>query len=174
MHDSHDQASAVKADACNVFTPRLNPINVDEVTPEQFDVLLGILYPQCVMIKAYYSSQPDFTLHSCLAFKLDMAPRDWVMVVSIASKLGIKPLREAALAKVQKLCSAIELVELGKKFDIFECFSAGFRMLCMREDTLTLAEGELLGMATVIEIARAREMLGKGTSWNQIGLKDIS
>ena len=102
-----------------------------------------------------------------------MAPLDWFAVVAVASKLGIKPLKDAALAKAQKSCSALELVEYGRKFDIFECFSSGIRMLCMRDDPLTLEEGDSLGLATVIEIARARELLAKGISWNQIGLKNL-
>ena len=95
------------------------------------------------------------------------------MIFKVSSKLGIKTLREEALAKIKKLCSAIELINYGRKHDIFECFSAGLRMLCMRMDPLTFEEGEVLGMNTVVEIARAREMLAKGLSWSQIGLNGL-
>lgn len=111
---------------------------------------------------------------STLSFRTEISSVEWVTIIAIASKLGIKSLKDAALSKAQASCTALELVDYGRKYDIFECFSAGIRMLCMRDDHLTLEEGEVLGLATVIEIARARELLAKGVPWNQIGLRNIN
>ena len=67
----------------------------------------------------------------------------------------------------------MELVNYGRKYKVIDCATTGLRRLCTRETPLILEEGDLLGMKVVIEIARIREQLAKGSSWNHIEVRDF-
>lgn len=122
------------------------------VTKLDFELLLQLIYP------SDYWSQHSFTV------------AQWLRIARVATVLEFPSVRKAALENIFEDCGAVELISLGKKHDVPECISSGFRILCLAEEPLSLADGYTIGMELVIQIARARELLAKGCKWSDIEL----
>ncbi|KAL5512490.1 hypothetical protein ACEPAG_3143 [Sanghuangporus baumii] len=127
----------------------LQPLVLD-IQKQSFELLLSIIYP------SDYWSRLHFTIE------------EWFGIASVATSLEFKSIRKAALENIFESCGAMELIDLGRKHDLPECITSGFRVLCFAEEPLSLKDGHMVGLEMVIQIARAREMLAKGRKWSEI------
>ena len=103
-----------------------------------------------------YAAQYNFTVD------------DWLGIVSAATNLQFYSIRSIAIDKILGTSSPIGLVLTGREKKMYDLFIEGIRMLCCREESLSMKEGELLRLACVIKIAQARDMAAKGTEWDEI------
>lgn len=102
------------------------------------------------------------------AAQYEFALKEWSAIASVAKKLEFNSILFVAISNVLKISGPIDLMEIGRKHIIPQLYIEGFRLLCNREESLSLREGETLGLACVIHIAHARDMLAKGVLWSEL------
>ncbi|KAL5512491.1 hypothetical protein ACEPAG_3144 [Sanghuangporus baumii] len=120
------------------------------VNKNDFELLLSYMFPED------YNSQNSLTV------------MEWATIAQISQKLQIHSVRTAAISNILKSASPSELIVLARKHCLPTCYTEGFRQLCHRESSMTLKEGEEIGLATVIKIAHVRDMLAKGSKWSEV------
>ena len=77
-------------------------------------------------------------------------------------------IRRVAISKILKSARPVQLIVLGRENEIPDCYVEGMRQLCVRETSMTLEEGEEIGLETVIKIAQGRDLHSKGREWSEI------
>lgn len=93
---------------------------------------------------------------------------DWSEIVNASTTLQLYSIRAAAVDNIIKQANPLDLVDLGRRYSIPECSREGYRQLSEREGSLSLEEGQKLGVAPIIKIAHAREMIAKGSTWSEL------
>ncbi|KAL5531811.1 hypothetical protein ACEPAF_5374 [Sanghuangporus sanghuang] len=117
---------------------------------DDFELLLSYMFPED------YDFRSTFTV-----------PK-WAAIAQISEELQIYSVRAAAVSNVLNSASPSQLIALARKHYLPACYIEGFRQLCQRESSMTLKEGEEIGLATTIKVAYARDMLAKGSKWSEI------
>ncbi|KAF8515523.1 hypothetical protein BU17DRAFT_93562 [Hysterangium stoloniferum] len=118
------------------------PIQLDEVSVQDFECLLELLYPTVIF--------PEFTL------------RQWSSILHLAKKWDMADIRRCAIKTLDKSdLSSHPLIQIdyGKKYDNPSWIREGFITLISREESLTASEMEQLGWTDAAKCAHAREVV---------------
>ena len=85
---------------------------------------------------------------------------EWISILKLASKWGFEILRLRAISKLeQAVASPVDMVALGRQYDIPDILLPGYATLCQSNVPLTYEEGLQLGMKDVVDIYRIRHEL---------------
>ena len=84
---------------------------------------------------------------------------EWTSVLAVSSRWDFDIHRTIAQEKLSQIASPIERILLSRQFDVKEWLVPAFLQLCMREESLTLEEGKMLGMENVILLADIRQAI---------------
>ena len=82
---------------------------------------------------------------------------EWTSVLRIAKMYFFDDHRELAIARLAQIGGPVDRIVLAREFDIPGWLEEGFFELCIRPGSLTLEEGDRLGMKDVIKIADLRQ-----------------
>jgi len=101
-------------------------------------------------------------MHDEYTFTLE----SWVSLLSfstrfICDKIRARSIRE--LEAIQSRVDPIERIVLAVRHNIPQWLSGAYQELCQRHDSLSEQEGERLGLAAVIKLMKAREILLSGS-----------
>jgi hypothetical protein len=98
------------------------------------------------------------------AWLLKVSAAEWAALLSIATRFAFDRLRTRAIAvltpsshSMDDLLDPVEAAVLAAKHDVPQWLEPSYVLLCMRDEPLDEAEGERLGLATTVRLARARE-----------------
>ena len=98
----------------------------------------------------------------------DFSANQWLAVLDVATALKFKAIRNAAISHLSDVLDEIDRIRFGRVHGVWDWLTVPYRLLCEREESLTLEEGNRLGMEDVIEIAHKRELLAKGFPWEDL------
>jgi hypothetical protein len=87
---------------------------------------------------------------------------DWTSLLSFATRFMCEKIRARAIREIeedQAKLDPVQRVVLAIRHSIPQWLVPAYQELCQRQDSLTLEEGEKLGLSTVIKLMRARETL---------------
>ena len=104
----------------------------------------------------------------------ELAIGEWASVLKVAHIWGFPDVRNLAVAELEPVASATELVVFGREFDIPTWRADGYLKLCERADALTLDEGRQLGLEDVMDIMNIRFHLRPCSHSKPDGSKHIS
>ncbi|KAM6502680.1 hypothetical protein JOM56_002657, partial [Amanita muscaria] len=91
------------------------PYVLENVKKSDFDRLLASLYPRTLWVEEAETTQ------------------DWISILELAAKWGFESLRSRAISKIeQTLDSPIDMVTLGRQYDIPDILLPGYAVLCQR------------------------------------------
>ncbi|KAM6502717.1 hypothetical protein JOM56_002694, partial [Amanita muscaria] len=127
---------------CELVTSVTKPYILRDVKKIDFDRLLASLYPRTLWVEETRTTQA------------------WISVLGLASKWGFNSLRSRAISKIEKtLDSPIDMVTLGRQYDIPAFLLPGYAILCQSTVPLSDEEGLRLGTEDVLKIYRIRHEL---------------
>ncbi len=84
---------------------------------------------------------------------------EWTSVLRLTHLYEFEAHRALAVQRLTTLAPPIDRILLSRKYGIPEWLEDAYYELCIREPSLTLAEGERLGMPEVILIADLRQTI---------------
>ncbi|KAH9947107.1 hypothetical protein B0H21DRAFT_363719 [Amylocystis lapponica] len=95
---------------------------------------------------------------------------DWASVLAIATRFAFDDCRAHAISRLAQLGNPVDLILIGRKYDVREWLGPSYKTLCIRNEPLTMLEGTRLGMRDVILISEIRQ----GIRGNQIAVQERS
>ncbi|KAF7986994.1 hypothetical protein HWV62_71 [Athelia sp. TMB] len=127
-------------------TPTTNtgaPLVLPDITCDDFDEFLSILYPT------------DFHRPA------EKTTQQWAAVLHLADKWGFASIR---LLAIDRLATAppVDRIVLGRRYGIAAWLPGAYEAVCTRDAPLTVEEGIKLGVEDVVRIAAARQAYGCG------------
>ena len=90
----------------------------------------------------------------------------WISLLSFSTRFICDKIRARAIREIEAIQSRVEPVErivLAVRHNVPQWLTGAYQELCQRQDSLSEAEGEKLGLSTVIKLMRAREILLSGS-----------
>lgn len=85
--------------------------------------------------------------------------RDWTALLSISTRFVFDRIRDLAILEISKqLLDPVDKIMLANKYNIPQWLPSAFTDLCKRPEPIRDSEAELLGLRTIVRIARAREL----------------
>ena len=100
-------------------------------------------------------------LISCLSILRKEIPADeWCELLIISSKLGCKELRTRAIEELiakKNGVLPVDRIKLGNKYEITQWLPEAYAHLFVREDHLTIREGEKLGLDITVKVLKGRD-----------------
>lgn len=135
------------------------PIKLSGFTSKDFERFLEVLYPESV---ASFVSTCSTMLKSCRDFCISelTGTEAWISVLKVATQWDFSSVRSLAVAKLSNLLvTSADRVGVGKQFDVQGWLGPAYMDLCIREQPLSLQEGQKLGIDDVIEIYRLRSLI---------------
>ncbi|KIL60498.1 hypothetical protein M378DRAFT_168102 [Amanita muscaria Koide BX008] len=113
-----------------------------DVKKVDFDRLLACLYPRALLVEEAETTE------------------EWISVLKLASKWGFETLRSRAISKMGRMvASPVDMVVLGRQYDIPDILLDGYVTLCRDTTPLSSEEGRRLGVEGVVNIYRIRHEL---------------
>lgn len=100
-------------------------------------------------------------MHDETAFTLE----SWIALLSFSTRFICDKIRARSIRELESIQSRVDPVErvvLAVRHNVPQWLSGAYQELCQRQDSPSLAEGERLGLPTVIKLMRAREILLSG------------
>ena len=91
----------------------------------------------------------------------------WVSLLAFSTRFFCDKIRARSIRELEAIQSRVDPIErivLAVRHNIPQWLSGAYQELCQRQDSLSEAEGERLGLSTVIKLMRAREILLCGSS----------
>ena len=140
-----------------------SPIEIPGVTRLEMESFLGFVYFGYVFV-LYRDPCIDKgdRMHDENTFALE----SWINLLSFSTRFICDKIRSRSIREIEAIQSRVDPVErvvLAVRHNIPQWLSGAYQELCQRQDTLTEAEGEKLGLSTVIKLMRAREILLSGS-----------
>ncbi|KAI0720044.1 hypothetical protein C8T65DRAFT_24056 [Cerioporus squamosus] len=90
---------------------------------------------------------------------------DWISVLALATKYDFEAHRTLAIERLSRLGSPTDRIVLARDYDIPRWLEEAYYLLCIREEALTLEEGDRLGMQDVIALAELRQRIRAHVPW---------
>jgi hypothetical protein len=88
-----------------------------------------------------------------------VSPQDWVALLSISTRYVFDAIRELAILEISKqVHDPVKKISLANKYNIPHWLPLAYVELCKRPDPITDWEAEILGLRSVVRLARAREL----------------
>lgn len=99
-------------------------------------------------------------------------PEDWIAILGLAYKWSFDDIRDLAIKQLATVeLDPLQSIALQQKYKIgAEWAYNSYVSLCSRNDPLTLAEAETLGLEATVKIACIREKLER---WGRKKLEDV-
>ncbi|OCH86099.1 hypothetical protein OBBRIDRAFT_738647 [Obba rivulosa] len=119
----------------------VRPVEVPEVSALDFTRLLSLFYPKDMVNGDLKTVE------------------EWSSVLALATKFQFDDQRELAIARLAQLATPIDRICLGRQHDVREWLESAYFQLCMRDQALTLEEGNKLGMVDVILLSELRQSI---------------
>jgi hypothetical protein len=97
-------------------------------------------------------------MHDENAFTME----SWIALLSFSTRFICDKIRARAIREIESIQARVDPIErivLAVRHNVPQWLSGAYQELCQRQDSLTEAEGEKLGLSTVIKLMRAREIL---------------
>lgn len=82
---------------------------------------------------------------------------EWTAILDLAANWNFKSIKALAIKKLACIASPIDKIVLGRKYDIEAWLGDAYEAVCIRDEPLTLEEGNRLGMEDVINISATRQ-----------------
>lgn len=130
----------------------------DFISKREFVIFLDLFYRGFVTVdhRRWHRS-----LITCLSILRKEIPADeWCELLVLSSKLGCKELRtraiEELIAKKTEVLP-VDRIELGNKYQITQWLPEAYAHLFVREDHLTVKEGEKLGLDITVKVLKGRD-----------------
>jgi hypothetical protein len=117
------------------------PLVLPRVAANDFDLFLSILYPS------------DFGVHAATTIT------EWTAILDLAASWNFKSIKALAIKQLACIASPIDKIVLGRKHNIEEWLGDAYEAVCVRDEPLTLEEGNRLGMEDVIKISATRQRI---------------
>ena len=84
---------------------------------------------------------------------------EWLSVLKLATMWGYQGLRKRSVEKLDELkLDNIERLLMGRQFHVSAWLVKSYEALARRDETLTEEEGGLVGVSTVCQLAKLREL----------------
>ena len=86
----------------------------------------------------------------------------WVSLLAFSTRFFCDKIRARSIRELEAIQSRVDPIErivLAVRHNVPQWLSGAYQELCQRQDSLSEAEGERLGLSTVIKLMRAREIL---------------
>ncbi|KAF8271080.1 hypothetical protein EI94DRAFT_1721294 [Lactarius quietus] len=119
-----------------------NPLVLEDVSKTDFERLLWVFY------------NPKYSLY-------DASIKEWTSILKLAHRWDLIEVKELAVRGLEShhdQISALQKVVLYQTYDVDrKHLQAAFTDLTVRDDSITIEEGRLLGLDTCVQLARARE-----------------
>lgn len=122
-------------------------VQLGDCTAQDFEMFLGVLYPE------------EFDM--CNASTVE----EWVSILKLASCWDFASIKQLAIDQMAPITSCIDMITLGRRFNIAWWFSEGFTKLCSREEPLSDAEAARIGAHDTARIFRQREEIFRSVSF---------
>ncbi|KAH8818572.1 hypothetical protein DL96DRAFT_1684248 [Flagelloscypha sp. PMI_526] len=125
------------------------PVQLHDVTKNEFDSFLSVLYPTgnfgltCVQRELLHGHQLTAT--------------EWEHVLKLSSKYRFNEIRVLAIKQLWKLEDAVHRVRLGRQYGVPDWLRSGYMQLVIQEQSLSEAEAEDLGWRMAVRIFKLRE-----------------
>ncbi|KZP05982.1 hypothetical protein FIBSPDRAFT_805329, partial [Athelia psychrophila] len=116
-----------------------NPIVLSDVSCNDFDELLAILYPT------------DFRRPT------EKTTAQWTSVLHLSAKWGFESIQLLAIDKLTATAIPVDKIVLGRRYGISDWLPGAYEAVCTRADPLTVEEGVKLGVEDIIRISAARQ-----------------
>jgi hypothetical protein len=84
---------------------------------------------------------------------------EWTSVLHLSHTWNFPSIRSLAVRHLFSLTTPVDRVVIGRKYDIEHWLRPAYEAICEREEWLSEAEGERLGLRDVLKIGRARQLL---------------
>ncbi len=84
---------------------------------------------------------------------------EWTSVLALATKWEFEAHRALAIDRLSRLGSPTDRIVLARAYLIPGWLEEAYYLLCIREEALTLEEGQRLGMEDVIVLAELRQRI---------------
>lgn len=119
------------------------PYVLEGISKTEFERFLWVFY------------NPQYSLY-------DATIDEWTSILKLAHTWGFIEVKELAIRGVESLqsqVSAFQKIVLYQTYEVDRnCLQAAYTALTVRDDPITIDEGRELGIETVVQLARAREM----------------
>ncbi|KIL60495.1 hypothetical protein M378DRAFT_919041 [Amanita muscaria Koide BX008] len=143
VHRSLFEIHASKFPAHGLDTSGSETCFLKDVKKVDFDRLLACLYPRALLVE----EEAETT-------------EEWISILKLASKWGFESLRSRAISKIERtLTSPVDMVVLGRQYDIPDILLHGYATLCQATTPLSSEEGRRLGVEDVVNLYRIRHEL---------------
>lgn len=102
------------------------------------------------------------------SWSLKITTGEWAALLSISTRFAFDKIRARAISVLApssytfNLLDPVDAVVLALKHDVPQWLETAYVLLCMRDEPLDENEGEKLGVATTIRLAKARERFWRG------------
>ena len=84
---------------------------------------------------------------------------DWVALLSISTRYVFDQIRDRAIAEVSKrMLDPVKKIMLANKYNIPQWLPPAFLDLCKRPEPISDTEADILGLRTLVRLAKAREL----------------
>jgi hypothetical protein len=84
---------------------------------------------------------------------------EWTSVLHLSHAWNFPSMRSLAVRQLSPLTTPVDRVVIGRKYNIEHWLRPAYEAICEREEWLSEAEGERLGLRDVLRIGRARQLL---------------
>ncbi|KZP11842.1 hypothetical protein FIBSPDRAFT_173855 [Athelia psychrophila] len=123
-------------------TDASHPCVMSDVSCEDFDEFLAILYPT------------DFRRPT------EKNTAQWTSILHLAAKWGFENIKLFAIDNLTANATPIDKIVLGRRYGIIDWLPRAYEAVCTRADPLTLEEGIKLGVEDTVRISAARQVYG--------------
>jgi hypothetical protein len=146
-----------------------HPLRLDGLSASEFKIFLGAVMFLCV----FHSILRFISINELLSSgyprpSLDLDKSSWISLLRLSTMWQISSLRLAAIARLTRLLTAetdaAEKLDLGDRYDVPQWSISALTAFVNREDGLTMADMEKLGIERLLKIARLRETKLKSQS----------
>jgi hypothetical protein len=142
----------------NSATSEHGTVVLEGVSSFEMQCLLAIVYPRCASAHlppchGHSSFHSDF--NTCSLTNKD----EWAAVLRLAHVYTFPSVRALAIRNLDPLASAVDKIVFGHAYGIEHWLLDAYVAVCVRQQLLSLEEGERLGARDLVTIAHARKEL---------------
>jgi hypothetical protein len=116
-------------------------------------------------------------LTSRLSILRDEIPtKEWCKLLAISSKLGCKDVRTRAINELtakKSEVSPVDRIELGNNHNIPQWLPEAYADVFVRQDHLTVEEGEKLGLKITVKVLKGRDTC-KRNRWGSVAASGVT
>jgi hypothetical protein len=98
---------------------------------------------------------------------------EWTSVLDLAAKWKFESIKTLAIKRLADLASPIDKTVLGRKHHVLDWLTDAYRVVCQRQEALTLEEANRLRLEDVVTISSLRQDIRSGGR-RDLPLMDIS